>query len=61
MGLGLFNKNFKTIIMAVKNTETGEVHVGYKGGETGCGFDTSASHWVNSNERITCDRNGCKN
>lgn len=46
--------------MAVKNTETGEVHLGYKGGETGCGLDTSASHWVSSTAAITCDRNGCK-
>lgn len=47
--------------MSVKNTDTNEVHKGYKGGETGCGFDTSASHWVSSNEQITCDKDGCKN
>jgi hypothetical protein len=47
--------------MAVKNTETGEVHKGYKGGETGCGFNTSANHWESTNAQITCDKDGCKN
>ena len=49
--------------MPVKNVETGEVHVGNKGGKTACGFDTSInpSHWVNSNEKINCGKNGCKN
>ena len=49
--------------MAVKHTPTGEVHKGSKGGKTGCGVDTKANpgHWVNSHDRITCGRNGCKN
>lgn len=47
--------------MAVKNTETGEVHRGFKGGKTECGFDTSASHWVTSNAPITCKKDGCEN
>ncbi|HEX9827092.1 MAG TPA: hypothetical protein VGA80_10880 [Flavobacteriaceae bacterium] len=49
--------------MAVKHLETGEVHKGYKGGKTGCGFDTTEhpSHWVNTYEEINCDKNGCKN
>ena len=49
--------------MAVKHTPTNEVHSGSKGGTTGCGVDTTkhASHWVASSERITCDKNGCKN
>jgi len=49
--------------MAVKHTPTNEVHKGNKGGETGCGFDTNEnpSHWVPSSDRITCDKNGCKN
>ena len=49
--------------MAVKHTPTNEVHSGSKGGKTGCGFDTRehSSHWVNSHDRITCDKNGCKN
>lgn len=49
--------------MAVKHIPTGEVHVGSKGGKTGCGVDTTkkADHWANTSERITCDRNGCKN
>lgn len=47
--------------MSVKNIETGEIHVGSKSSDTGCGLDTSASHWVSSISAITCDRNGCKN
>jgi len=49
--------------MAVKNIETGEVHVGSKGGHTGCGFNTNENphHWVNSTASITCAKNGCKN
>jgi len=48
--------------MAVKHLPTGEVHIGQKDGTTGCGFDTKEqpTHWVNSNERITCAKNGCK-
>lgn len=49
--------------MAVKHTPTGIVHQGTKGGKTGCGFDTKdkPEHWVNSSERIACDKKGCKN
>jgi hypothetical protein len=49
--------------MAVKHTPTGVVHQGTKGRKTGCGYDTKdkASHWVSSHEKITCDKNGCKN
>ena len=49
--------------MPVKHLSTGEVHQGQKGGKTGCGFDTkeNPSHWVDTNERINCDKNGCKN
>lgn len=47
--------------MLVKNTETGEVHQGQKGGKTECGYDTSASHWVSSKEAITCEKDGCSN
>ena len=49
--------------MAVKHIPTSEVHSGTKGGKTGCGFDTSRNpgHWKSTNERITCDKNGCKN
>jgi len=48
--------------MAVKHTPTNEVHQGQKGGRTGCGVDTTekAEHWVNTNERITCAKTGCK-
>lgn len=49
--------------MAVKHTPTRKVHQGNKGGTTGCGFDTTKNpdHWVNSSEKITCDKDGCKN
>ncbi len=53
--------------MAVKHThpETNisVIHSGSKGGKTGCGFDTTdnPSHWTVSYDRITCDKNGCKN
>lgn len=48
--------------MPVKHLPTGEVHKGQKGGKTRCGTDTNEkpSHWVNSSERITCAKNGCK-
>ncbi len=49
--------------MAVKHTPTDEVHSGNKGGKTGCGFDTKEhpEHWVSSSQKITCEKNGCKN
>ena len=49
--------------MAVKHVPTNEVHKGTKGGTTGCGFDTrdNPTHWVSTTEKITCDKNGCKN
>lgn len=49
--------------MAVKHIPTEEVHKGQKGGTTGCGTNTNthSSHWINSHDRITCDKNGCKN
>ena len=48
--------------MAVKHKPTGEVHKGQKGGITGCGVNTQKipSHWINTSERITCAKNGCK-
>lgn len=49
--------------MAVKHTPTGVVHKGQKGGTTECGFDTTenSSHWTSTSDKITCDKNGCKN
>lgn len=49
--------------MPVKHTLTNEVHKGQKGGTTACGTNTNvqSDHWVNSNEKITCAKNGCKN
>lgn len=47
--------------MAVKHIPTGVVHIGNKGGRTGCGENTNEhpSHWVNTNERVNCKKNGC--
>jgi hypothetical protein len=55
--------NLKGVIMAVKHNPTGVVHQGNKGETTGCGYDTkdNSSHWVQSSQKITCDKNGCKN
>lgn len=49
--------------MAVKHTPTGIVHQGSKGGTTGCGTNTNdhRDHWVSSSQKITCNKNGCKN
>ncbi len=49
--------------MAVKHKPTNEVHKGQKRGTTGCGFDTTElpNHWVNTKEKISCAKNGCKN
>jgi len=48
--------------MAVKHIPTGIVHQEKKGGTTGCGVDTNKNndHWVDSQQKITCDKNGCK-
>lgn len=54
--------------MAVKhnNPEHGEpgiVHKGFKGGTTGCGFNTNEnpSHWKDTLEPVNCEKKGCKN
>lgn len=49
--------------MNVKHISTDIVHKGQKGGTTGCGTDTNEhpTHWTNTTEKITCDKNGCKN
>ncbi len=49
--------------MAVKHIPTNEVHKGNKGGRTGCGVDTREhpEHWVESHDKITCKKNGCRN
>ncbi|WP_298940915.1 hypothetical protein [uncultured Psychromonas sp.] len=49
--------------MAVKHIPTDVVHSGTKGAKTGCGIETKkhSSHWVDSHQKITCDKNGCKN
>lgn len=49
--------------MAVKHTSINEVHSGSNDGRTGCGFNTNdhPDHWVTSSQKITCEKNGCKN
>jgi hypothetical protein len=50
--------------MNVKHTTTNIIHKGNKGGKTGCGFDTTKphpDHWVNTTNKINCDKDGCKN
>lgn len=48
--------------MAVKHILTGVVHQGKKDSTTGCGTNTKeyATHWIDSHEKITCAKNGCK-
>lgn len=48
--------------MAVKHIPSGEVHKGQKGGKTGCGTNTNVqpTHWINTIEPISCEKNGCK-
>lgn len=47
--------------MPVKNILSDEVHVGQKGGTTGCGFNTNENpeNWIGSSEKITCEKDGC--
>ena len=61
--MGIEKNKLKELIMAIKHTPTGIVHQGSKGGKTGCGTNTKdhSDHWVQSSQRITCDKNGCKN
>ncbi len=49
--------------MAVKHIPSNVIHSGTKGGKTGCGINTKdkPDHWTNSHQKITCDKNGCKN
>lgn len=49
--------------MNIRHTPAAIVHKGQKGGTTGCGTNTNtlSSHWENTNDKITCDKNGCKN
>ncbi len=48
--------------MAVKHIPTEVVHQERKDGTTGCGIDTTKNndHWIDSQQKITCDMNGCK-
>lgn len=48
--------------MAVKHNPTSVVNSETKGSKTGCGVNTneSPSHWLDSHQKITCERNGCK-
>ena len=46
----------------VKHLPTSEIHIGIKGGITGCGFDTNiyANYWEETSDELTCAKNGCK-
>lgn len=47
----------------VKHSLTGIVHSGTKGSKTACGEDTTrphSDHWVNTSEKVTCRKNGCR-
>ncbi|NQZ26365.1 MAG: hypothetical protein HRT55_08620 [Colwellia sp.] len=48
--------------MAVKHIPTDVVHQEKKGGTTGCGIDTTRNNdqWIDSQQKVTCDKNGCK-
>ncbi len=48
--------------MAVRQAPSGEVHNGSKGGRTAYRVDTNdqSTHWTNTNERVTCPKNGCR-
>ncbi|MBI9011563.1 MAG: hypothetical protein JEZ08_04975 [Clostridiales bacterium] len=48
--------------MPVKHIATGEIHKGDEGERTGCGFNTNdvPSQWINTKEKITCRKKGCK-
>ena len=47
----LVKLNREVIELAVKNIESDEVHVGTKGGKTGCGVHTTENpeNWVSTN------------
>jgi hypothetical protein len=49
--------------MPVKHTPTKEVHKETKRGITGCGTSTKdrPSQWVYTRNKITCEKNGCRN
>ena len=61
-GLALDIASEKEGTMAVKHVPTNEIHSGFKGGKTGCGFNTREhpTHWVSTKEKITCGKSGCK-
>lgn len=48
--------------MSVEHKPTGVVHVGIKGGNTACGFDTKKNpkHWKGTTAKVTCKKKGCK-
>lgn len=43
--------------------DKGKVHYKESNQKTGCGaiINDNPKDWVNTNEAITCDKNGCKN
>lgn len=43
--------------------DTGKVHIKKSNSETACGkrIDDNPQDWVNTNEAVTCQKNGCSN
>ena len=54
--------NIKYIGSDSSQSENGKIHV-WKGDHTGCGarIDDNPQDWTETNEKVTCERNGCKN
>ena len=54
--------NIKYIGNDTAKSEKGKIHR-KNGNYTGCGarIDDNPQDWVSTSERITCDKNGCKN
>ncbi len=53
--------NIKYIGNDSSKSEKGKIHV-KKGNYTGCGarIDDNQEDWVETNEAVTCEKNGCK-
>lgn len=49
--------------MVRSDESTGVIYKGTKGVNTGCGFNTkdNPGHWIPSSQKITGDKNGCRN
>ena len=54
--------NVKYVGNDTKKSENGKIHV-KDGNHTGCGarIDDNPQDWVSTFEKVTCEKNGCKN